>query len=304
MSSWYTKGAAEAKKVRRKMASSFLPEFWLKDGQSAKVIFLDREAVYLYQHTFNVRGKMKNYTCLRKGCPLCAVADRDPRYVAIYRVLDLRKYKNKAGKVITQTERYYVVGSRLQPTLERLEKNHQLYNRVVEITRTGSGTDTVYSAISVGKPKIEVPAPSLKTLKDYAPKTREELEMIAETLGMVQKRDEGYDDDEEEVEKPRKSRNYLTDDDVDEDEDEDVEEESEEDDSETDDSDGDEEDDETEEDDEDDGDSVEEEEEDVEEDDEEEVFDDDEEEDYRPARKKPVGVKKPIKKKPLKKNRR
>lgn len=215
---WYTRSAVEARKARKKMGSNFLPEFWMKDGESAKVIYLDKDPVYLYQHQFNVRGKVKTYTCIGKGCPLCMI--KDPRYVAVYRIIDTRKYKDKQGKVISNKERYHVVGSRLQPTLERIEKNHQLFRRVVELTRTGASTDTTYTAIPIGKPKIEIASPKLDTLKDYAPKSRDELEMIAETLGLEVEREKNihsHDDDDEDEKPEKKTRSYLEDEDEDED---------------------------------------------------------------------------------------
>lgn len=302
---WYTRNAVEARKARKRMSSSFLPEFWLKDGESAKAVFLDREPVYMYQHQFYVRGKTKNYTCLRKKCPLCAL--KDPRYVAIYRVIDTRTFIGKDKKKRKNVEKYYVVGSRLQPTLERIEKNHQLFRRVVEITRTGTSTDTTYSALPIGKPKFELLPPKLDTLKDYAPKSREELEMIAGTLGMAVNEAEDYDDEDEDDddESPKKNgkkggkkRNYLKDEedeDENEGEDEDEDEDADDDEDEEDGDDENEEDDDEEDDDEDEEDGDEE---DAEGDDDDEDEDDDDEPVVRKKKKtKPTKKKKTFQRK-------
>lgn len=270
MSDWYSKGVDAAQKARKQIGSGFRPDFWLKADTSAEIVVLDKEPFNVWQHSFQVRGKWKTYTCLRKNCPLCRV--NEPRFFAVYRILDLREYVDKSGKKHKNQERYYAVSPKNQPIFERLLKKGILYKHVLEVARVGAGNTAVYNFVPMGKPKFEVPKPKLDTLKDFAPKNKDELLVILEVLGV------SVDDEDEQEEEPEaNTRKYSVDDD------DDGEEEEEDGDDGEDDEDSSDASDEAEED----GDDDEEDEEDTEED-----ADEDEEDDEPVAKKKPAKKKK------------
>ena len=203
---WWTTGAKKAQEARKKMQSMYRPEFWMKDGETANIIFLDAEPFNIYQHQVKIRGRIKKYTCLGPGgrCPLCQVSD--PRFLSVYRIIDMRTYESKDGKKHTNTEKYYEAGARVAPQLERLNDKGKLHLKMLEITRTGATTDTVYSFIYEGKPTIAVPQSKLKFQVDYKPKTEEELITVASVLGGDE------DDAPPPAREPRKPRDYHSED--------------------------------------------------------------------------------------------
>lgn len=206
--SWFSRGTGAAKKARKQLGFAYRPEFWVKEGETAEAIFLDSEPFNVNIHNVQIRGNLKKYTCRGKGCPLC-VGD-NPRFISVYRVIDTRSYTSKDGKKHKNEEKYYEVGPRLAPTIERINSKGMLLKKVVEISRTGTGTSTVYSAMAVGKPKIVVPKARLDPTKDYMPKSKEELQTVAELLGFA-----AEEDDEEET----TPRSYMEEEDESEEED-------------------------------------------------------------------------------------
>lgn len=214
---WFSRGEEAAKKARAQVQSAFRPEFWMRDGESAKIVFLDRESFNIHIHQIKVRGRIRKYTCLRHKCPLCEI--NDARLIAVYRILDLRKFesKDKQGKKVTSSykEKYYEVGARLQPVVARLMAKKRLYKKLSEVSRDGEGTATTYQIVPLGpigpklKAKIEkLLTPKLDIEKDYSPKKREELKEFAGVFG-------GADDEDDDDAPTTSTKNYLEDEDED-----------------------------------------------------------------------------------------
>lgn len=231
---WYNKGMGAVQKAREEAKASFRPEFFLKDdGDSAKVIPLDSEPFNVYVHSVELRGRFRKYTCMRKNCPLCKV--NEPRFISVYRIIDTRSYDDKQGKTHKNEERYWEIGSKLMAQVESLDEDGHFFGNIVKVKRAGKGTKTTYAITFVGEPH-KVPKATLKPVEDYAPKSRQELQTIAELLGC---KDEDadyteskakdasryYGDDEEDVpeDKPVKARKKVVIEDEDEDEAEDAE---------------------------------------------------------------------------------
>jgi hypothetical protein len=219
---WFSRGEEAAKKARAQAASTFKPELWMYNGETARIIFLDKESFNVHVHSIKIRGRVRKYTCLRHKCPLCKT--NDSRLVAVYRVLDLRKFEKKdkdgnpvKGSAAPYKEKYYEVGSRLQPVVARLMAAKRLYKKLSELSRDGEGTATTYQLIPIGPigPKLRAKVEAMLTPKlpletDYAPKPAAELRELAGIFG-----EGGADDDEDDAE-PTTSRSYLEDEDEDE----------------------------------------------------------------------------------------
>lgn len=238
---WFTRGAEAAEAARKQAQRSFRPELWMKDGEVAEAIFLDKESFNVSQHSIKLRGRFRKYTCLNRNCPLCKVDD--PRVTSVYRVIDLRRFKDKkTGKVGPYKEKYYEAGARIQTTIAKLLSKKQLYKKVCEISRDGAGTNTTYTVIPIGPIGEKLRAklvrngllkPQLDFVEDFAPKDREDLEEIAALL-WGSKDSYGDDDDEPAAARPNR-RNYLDDDDDDDDYDDDDDDDSDDDDDDDDD---------------------------------------------------------------------
>jgi hypothetical protein len=178
---WYNKGMGAVQKAREEAKASFRPEFFLKDdGDSAKVIPLDSEPFNVYVHSVELRGRFRKYTCMRKNCPLCKV--NEPRFISVYRIIDTRSYDDKQGKTHKNEERYWEIGSKLMAQVESLDEDGNFFGQIVKVKRAGKGTKTTYAITFVGEPN-KVPKATLKPVEDYAPKSRQELQTIAELLG-------------------------------------------------------------------------------------------------------------------------
>ncbi len=178
---WYNKGMGAVKKAREEAKASYRPEFFLKDdGDSAKVIPLDSEPFNVYVHSVELRGRYRKYTCMRKNCPLCKV--NEPRFISVYRIIDTRSYDDKQGKTHKNEERYWEIGSKLMAQVESLDEDGNFFGQIVKVKRAGKGTKTTYAITFVGEPN-KVPKATLKPVEDYAPKSRQELQTIAELLG-------------------------------------------------------------------------------------------------------------------------
>lgn len=178
---WYNKGMGAVKKAREEAKASYRPEFFLKDdGDSAKVIPLDSEPFNVYVHSVELRGRYRKYTCMRKNCPLCKV--NEPRFISVYRIIDTRSYDDKQGKTHKNEERYWEIGSKLMAQVESLDEDGNFFGQIVKVKRAGKDTKTTYAITFVGEPN-KVPKATLKPVEDYAPKSRQELQTIAELLG-------------------------------------------------------------------------------------------------------------------------
>lgn len=213
--SWFSRGEEAAEQMREQMRSKFTPDFWLKDGESAKVIFLDDTSINIKFHTLKMGSRYKDYTCMGRGCPLCRI--KPPSLRAVYRIIDTRVFRDKQGKVTSSLqEKYYKVGVRLQPSIAKLLFKKMLYKKVAEISRTGTGTATTYQIIPLGNiPEAKLKMlkekgllePSLDFEKDFAPLPIEDLREIASVHGI--------DDDDRSSAPPEPTKNYLAEEDDD-----------------------------------------------------------------------------------------
>lgn len=193
---WFTRGAEEAKKTREQLQKEYVGQntFWIsgKKGESktAKVIFLDELPFNIYVHNIWIRGNKKRYTCSMRGCPLC-MADLKRSFVSVYRLIDLRTFKGDKG-VSPPKQKFYEVGSILQPVVEKLMKRGSLYHKIVEIERTGVAKQTNYLFDPVGEvdPKLLAKlksmglwVPLIDPIEVYAPKDQNFLKEVAATYG-------------------------------------------------------------------------------------------------------------------------
>lgn len=120
--------------------------FSLKDGQTARIQFMDEEPVCVYQHTLQVpidgEKRWRSYTCLNgsgESCPFCAIGDT-PRFVGMFNIIDHGETDvEKKVKLFTQ-------GIRVLKQLEaKSKKPRGLTGYIYDVTRAGKSTDTTYN---------------------------------------------------------------------------------------------------------------------------------------------------------------
>lgn len=112
---------AEAEKRKAEMGKLY--RFWLKEGEEARITFVDGELSpegfllppRFYEHNIYLNGSYNNhFVCPEKTnpgsgekCPLCEGGDR-PSLVALFTIIDHREFKTKAGDIIKDSPKLLV----------------------------------------------------------------------------------------------------------------------------------------------------------------------------------------------------
>jgi hypothetical protein len=139
----------------KEMKKGLLWRFFItkKDPEDIPVRFLTEEPICFYEHTISEGGKFTNVPCIGDGCPHCE--EKKPTYVAGWLVVDGREIEvdekdsngNKTGKkkVIKDRIKLLVRGMTTAGQLDRLSRKYGLLDKMWYVTRTGTGTDTVWN---------------------------------------------------------------------------------------------------------------------------------------------------------------
>lgn len=149
--SWFSKGYERVKEVGQQieaaMNQEYLPTFFLRAGEEARVTFLTDEPITFYEHF--VKGLNRTFTCPGTGdCPLCALGNK-PSFRGGYLIVDHRLESWKDKQTGEQRSRQHAVkvmkhGIRALQVLERKATRHGLLNHDWIICRTGEGNQTQY----------------------------------------------------------------------------------------------------------------------------------------------------------------
>lgn len=107
MASWFDRGVNQKRLAEEKAKRSKGFRFFLKKGETANIIFLEREPFAISEHMVRLEGskRLHEYTCRRQigeKCPLCA-AGNVPRYTGFLTIIDTRSYEAKDGTTKTST---------------------------------------------------------------------------------------------------------------------------------------------------------------------------------------------------------
>jgi len=105
-----------------------VPRFRLKEGESAKIIFVDSNPFGIQEHSLKLDGRWGNFfTCLKEtygACPICSTYSR-PTYTVYFTIIDLRAYTNREGKVIKWTKSLFPAkGTSVLKKLQKLIEKH------------------------------------------------------------------------------------------------------------------------------------------------------------------------------------
>ena len=185
--SWARKGAEAASKQARKDkekqgSGGFTPEFYLTAKEPKALIrIMDFDDVLVVRtHSVKYKGYFKNITCPGlKVCPLCAADEfRGTRYVV--NVIDRRSRKVK-GKVYKNQMKVWMMFTALYEQLKVLDEKYDVYERDIEITRTGSGKKINHSMLPEEPSDLTTEEENMKVidLVDFLkPKSKEILEKL------------------------------------------------------------------------------------------------------------------------------
>lgn len=166
---WLQKGAdsakiaeqEEAEAEQRKLEASKMYRFWLKDGEEARITFVDGDLSpegfllppRFYEHNLYMNGSFNNhFVCPEKTnpasgdkCPLCEHGDR-PALVALFTIIDHREFKTKSGDIIKDTPKLMVVKGITFELLNKIAvKRDGLANATFDVSRIGDKSASVGS---------------------------------------------------------------------------------------------------------------------------------------------------------------
>lgn len=191
-STGYEKVEQRAKEVEEALNREYIPEFFLTSDQEAAISFVTSEPFNFYQHY--LQQSKRYFTCSQDGnCVLCASGNK-ATFSSAYLIVDHR-YETWADKKTGEkkerqnTLKLAKFGIRAAKALAGLNKKRGLGNFAWEITRTGSGNDTIYTFLpSMDIQKI---TPELKKttnelmMEALAPKPRDQLLKVLSGSGVV-----------------------------------------------------------------------------------------------------------------------
>ncbi len=144
--SWFKKGEEGIKEkqrqdaIREERQSKQAFRFWLKEGASARILFLDDDAFFCYVHQFKHDGSWNNYaTCVKdiKPCPICETDSKlKPVFVGHYTILDLTSYTKKDGTTVKYSKKILPAkGSAIMRLNDLKKKYGSLKGLVFEVKR-------------------------------------------------------------------------------------------------------------------------------------------------------------------------
>lgn len=173
-----------------KIAGRRAPEFWVKDGDSRLIRFLDEDAVVSFQcYRFQLNGKWVRFTKPVDGKPDLFASRLGLRAgrVFVYRIIDIEGYVNKRGKKITNQPKFLVASNRMYEQTRMLAKESEveLNEQNIKVSRSGGGQDTTYMFVLKPKskltPEMKKAAANFPKWKDYfrPPTTSEQKTIVA-----------------------------------------------------------------------------------------------------------------------------
>ena len=194
--SWFQRGKAGAEtqrkltQQRKSKAERSAFRFFLKPGESAKLVFVDPKKLggfYCYVHQLQLNGSWNNFfTCSKELdiCPVCDQSGKHPTYTAHYTVIDTRKIEGENRTYENEVRLYPAKGPAIDILAEYATKLGDLHGVVFEVKRyTDKDSNCGVGFTRVGTKRVDVAkkfgADKNKTLnyeKILALPTEEELE--------------------------------------------------------------------------------------------------------------------------------
>lgn len=179
--SWLKKGAESAKAAQqeaaaaeqRKSEQGKMWRFWLKEGEEARITFVDGELSSegfllpprFYEHNVYLNGSWNNlFVCPEmtnpeagEKCPICEGGDR-PSLVALFTIIDHRVFKGKDGKSYSNTPKILAAKSQSFEMLNKLAiKRGGLAGCTFDVSRMGDKSASIGSMFDfIEKTEIEV----------------------------------------------------------------------------------------------------------------------------------------------------
>jgi hypothetical protein len=166
------------------------PEFYIKDGEDRRIQFRDdKPAAGIWQYSARFNGRWQRFTMPPNGeTDRFKDAGLRPQLRAVYEIIDIDGYTDKAGKKHKNMARFFLVSSRLDKQIRHLSRKlGGLVGRTFSISRIGSGKDTVYQITPEERKQLpdavrKLPRLSKEIVRFYAPPDAKKQRLIIGTL--------------------------------------------------------------------------------------------------------------------------
>jgi len=114
--SWMKKGFTKQTEAPEKKLVPQARRFWMKEGTSRTITFVDAEPTVIFEHNLNEDGHWRNwYTCAPRGrdgaedCPVCSATKDKPYEVAYFTIVDHNKWVDRNGRSHENEKKLYGV---------------------------------------------------------------------------------------------------------------------------------------------------------------------------------------------------
>jgi len=117
--------AEKIEKQKEEQKASYVPRFWLKEGTTTQVIFLDDNPPVFPEHQLKINGDWKNwFTCstvIGENCSHCQ-ADDKPAVTGFYTIVDCTRWEDKKKNVHVNEKK--ILAAKMT-TLKKLKRASQ-----------------------------------------------------------------------------------------------------------------------------------------------------------------------------------
>lgn len=187
---------AEAQTEAKKAAAGNVQRFWLPEGKSATITFLDGvldehntlASTMYWEHQVKMNGHWRNwFVCTHETepCPVCESGNQ-PSFVAAFTIIDHSEYTDRSGKVHRDEKRLFVCKRDTYAILQqKAQKKDGLRGWKVDVARIGE------RSANVGNDFDFIERVTLEDHEDFRPYDYEE---VIKYLEASQLRELGFGD--------------------------------------------------------------------------------------------------------------
>lgn len=176
--SWLRTGYDAVKDHIDNVERGRVKNIWMKEGETRILRFIENMPKTAYRHTLKVGKYWKNYTCLKElgqECPLCD-AGLKRGFRGGYTVID--RTPDKDGRLPKPEACVFDIPTNSLKLFERCNNKYGLLGRDIEVTRIGSGAQTIYTPQPEDKRALTEEESKLEPIdfsKIWKPLTKREL---------------------------------------------------------------------------------------------------------------------------------
>lgn len=155
--SGFSTAKKENRNAKKRREAGFVPfRFYVTEGSEARLIVLDKEPFFMYEHNWKgPKGYWDQHCrCIKEigNCPACQHHNKEGYYVMMLTVLDTRPYKNRDGKTVKYSRKLLPIKQGMIPKYERLYKQKGTFRgMVITVCRDGDKEPRTGGSVDLNK---------------------------------------------------------------------------------------------------------------------------------------------------------